>query len=396
MTRLAGSHGSKGEGRRRRWWTALGGVLLFVLLGLVLAPGVARFQPTGMRETPPLAPPLPSAMRATPPSELAFSDATDATDTTDTTDTTERSAASPTVSGLVGAAVGTAPGDAGGNGGRGSTTAHVRPGLSEAFGVDAFDCMILANQVVHIGSPVAGRLEEIPVDRGDRIEAGQVVARLDSDVERAAVRVAKARAERGGEIEFAEASLELGKKRLARATELFERASLSLDTRQQLETEADLAASDVKRARENHRIASLELEQALAVLERRTIRSPIDGFVVERLMAPGEIAVDETTIVRVAQSDPLRVEVVLPSRMFGRVRAGDRTEVVPEAPFGRPRAAEVAVVDPVIDGPSGTFGARFLLPNPDHELPAGLRCQVRFLEMDTRPTTTAGESDPVG
>jgi HlyD family secretion protein len=40
----------------------------------------------------------------------------------------------------------------------------------------------------------------------------------------------------------------------------------------------------------------------------------------------------------------------------------------------------VAIVDPLIDGPSGTFGARLLLPNPDHDLPAGLRCQVRFLD----------------
>jgi multidrug efflux pump subunit AcrA (membrane-fusion protein) len=59
----------------------------------------------------------------------------------------------------------------------------------------------------------------------------------------------------------------------------------------------------------------------------------------------------------------------------GKFRLFDR-----DTPLGQARNAEVAIVDPLIDGPSGTFGARLLLPNPDHDLPAGLRCQVRFLD----------------
>lgn len=96
-------------------------------------------------------------------------------------------------------------------------------------------------------------------------------------------------------------------------------------------------------------------------------------------MDPGEV-VDEETILRIAQIDPLRVEVILPAGTFGHVQPGERAEVVPEPPLDQPRAAEVAIVDPVSDGASGTFGARLLLPNPDRRLPAGLRCQVRFIE----------------
>ena len=174
------------------------------------------------------------------------------------------------------------------------------------------------------------------------------------------------------------ASVDLGEKRRKRALELFENDTLSADLREEAETEATLAALELERARENHRIASLELEHSVARLARRTIRSPISGFVIERLMDPGEI-VDEETILRIAQIDPLRVEVILPSDWFGRVRPGDRAEIIPEAPLDQARAGEVAIVDRVIDGASGTFGARMLLPNPDHDLPAGLRCQVRFL-----------------
>ena len=38
--------------------------------------------------------------------------------------------------------------------------------------------------------------------------------------------------------------------------------------------------------------------------------------------------------------------------------------------------------DRVVDGTSGTFGVRLELPNADHAVPSGLRCQVRFLRVD--------------
>jgi len=346
------------DDRRRRWWTALGGVVLFVVLGLVLAPGLARrepalAQPPGLQEARAaqaegVAPAGSTARPAAPPQRSAPAAAVARVDR------------------------GAEPG-----------AAHTRPPAARpALDVDAFDCMILASEAIEIGSAVADRIAEIPVERGDYVEAGHVVVRLESKVEQAAVQVARARARSEGQLEFAAANLELGRKRRARALELFDLDSISLAAREEVETEADLAASELKRAREQHRVAALELDEALAALERRTIRSPVSGFVVERRMAPGEVAVDEATILRIAQTDPLRVEVILPSELFGRIEPGDRAEVVPEAPLGSPGVAEVTIVDRVIDGPSGTFGARLLLPNPDHDLPAGLRCQVRFLGDD--------------
>jgi hypothetical protein len=70
--------------------------------------------------------------------------------------------------------------------------------------------------------------------------------------------------------------------------------------------------------------------------------------------------------------------VILPSTLFGRVKVGDRAQIVPEPPYEKPRDAEVVIVDQIIDGASGTFGVRLTIPNPDRELPGGLRCQVQF------------------
>jgi multidrug efflux pump subunit AcrA (membrane-fusion protein) len=107
-------------------------------------------------------------------------------------------------------------------------------------------------------------------------------------------------------------------------------------------------------------------------------------------MSPGEV-LDEETVITIAQVDPLRVDVILPSYLFGSVRPGDSVEVVPEPPLDEPRIAEVDIVDRVLDGASGTFGVQLVLPNPDHDLPGGLRCMARLvpnrgdLEAENQP-----------
>jgi multidrug efflux pump subunit AcrA (membrane-fusion protein) len=89
--------------------------------------------------------------------------------------------------------------------------------------------------------------------------------------------------------------------------------------------------------------------------------------------------VDEETILTIAQIDPLRVEVILPSAMFGSIRPEMRAAVVPELREDQVQVASVTIVDRVIDAASGTFGVRLELPNPDHAIPGGLHCQVRFV-----------------
>jgi multidrug efflux pump subunit AcrA (membrane-fusion protein) len=99
--------------------------------------------------------------------------------------------------------------------------------------------------------------------------------------------------------------------------------------------------------------------------------------VVRRILHPGEYA-DPLELMELAQIDPLRVEVFVPVSMLGRVQTGMRGKVTLEKPLDSVHEARVAVVDRVVDAASGTFGVRLELPNPDHSLPAGLRCHVRF------------------
>jgi len=261
----------------------------------------------------------------------------------------------------------------------GETTAG---GISDGLEMDregALDCLVQPSQLVAIGSQTIGLIESVLVERGDPVSAGQVVVELEAGVERAAVEVARMRASTEGALRAREEALSLSASRRKRGAELYEKSALSEDNRQELETQARIAELEVTQAREARQLASLELRQAEARLARRTLRAPISGVVVERLLEPGEV-VDEETILKIARIDPLRVDVLMPAGRYGTVAAGMRAAIEPEHPVDASVVATVSVVDPIIDAASGTFSVQLELPNPDTSIPGGLHCTVKFLE----------------
>ena len=243
----------------------------------------------------------------------------------------------------------------------------------------ALDCLVQPFRIVEIGSQTIGLIETLHVERGDKVEKGQVVVELEAGVERAAVEVARMRASQQGALRVREESLSLSATRRQRGSELFEKDVLSMDIREELETQARIAELELVQAKESRQLAALELLQAEALLARRTLRASISGVVTERLLEPGEI-VDEETILKIAQVDPLRVDVLLPASRFGTARAGMRASIEPEFPVEASVVATVSIVDPVIDAASGTFSVRLDLPNPDGQIPGGLHCTVKFLD----------------
>jgi RND family efflux transporter MFP subunit len=190
------------------------------------------------------------------------------------------------------------------------------------------------------------------VNRGDAVRKGQVVAKLQSGVEAAAVSLSEAR-------------VEFGRRKVERRETLFEKQLISAQERDELVTEVRLREEELKRDAET--------------LKLRTIVSPIDGVVVERRLAPGEfIRTDKSVVLRLAQIDPLNVEVVAPARLFKSLRVGMPGRVSLAPFFPGTYQAKVVVVDQVIDAASGTLGVRLQLPNPDNRIPAGIKCSVVF------------------
>ncbi|MEE9355543.1 MAG: efflux RND transporter periplasmic adaptor subunit [Methylococcaceae bacterium] len=250
------------------------------------------------------------------------------------------------------------------------------------------DCLIEPYMIVNLGVQEQGVIKQLLVERGDFVTAGQVVATLEAGAEQASFQFAAAAAAVEAEIQARQVNLNFNQLQHQRQKELFVKKVISRNEMDQVMTEASLAKWELFKAKEDKRLASLELNRAKALLARRKLQSPISGAVMERFAAPGE-SVKDDPVMKIAQLDPLKVEVIMPVAQYGTVLKGMKATVKPESPIGGEYEAKVTIVDPVIDAASGTFGVRLELPNPKHQLPGGLKCSIKFLPEHSESLKTA-------
>jgi RND family efflux transporter MFP subunit len=230
----------------------------------------------------------------------------------------------------------------------------------QAEEIQPIDCMIEPNIMVEISSPVDGVLDTLLVDRSDEVKKGEILATLKSDVEQVAVDMSMER-------------LKLSQVIYNRARGLYRKKVITLTERDRLDNE--------------NKLAELNLQHAEANLEMKQIRSPIDGVVVKRYSSPGEF-VEADPIIKLAQLNPLKIEVISPVSNYGKIVKGMRAKILPDSGSYPGLIAEVVVVDKVIDAASGTFGIRLELANKDYTIPSGLKCKVRFLPQTKQSTRT--------
>ena len=219
-------------------------------------------------------------------------------------------------------------------------------------------CLLEPSSDVEVGTQAGGYLVEVTADRSDPVREGELLARLNSGVERAAVAVHQTRAE-------------FNRRHLQRTQNLGERQMMSDQELDEIRTDYHLARGELNRAREE--------------LALREVRSPLDGIVVERRAAKGDIVQSEP-IFRLMALDPLHVEVVLSVNYFGTISA-DAEKLIWLPEVDETVSARVVNIDRVIDPRSATFRLRLELPNPDFRIPAGLRCE--FVAGELEPRTPA-------
>jgi RND family efflux transporter MFP subunit len=245
------------------------------------------------------------------------------------------------------------------------------------------DCLIEPNQKVDLGSPVTGLLEQVLVGRADRVKKGQVLARLESRVEAAAAELARFKSAQAGPISVAESKIQFSQKKFDRRQKMAREKVMSAQERDDAEAELRLAQAELKVATENRQIAKLEHRQQSGQLDLRVLRSPFDGVVMEQLAYPGEVVepgAGKGVILRLAQLDPLRIRIVLPKSLFGKVAPQMEVEILPEIPANGRYVAKVRSVDRLVDAASGAFVVMLELPNPKLQIPAGVMCKARFPE----------------
>ena len=248
-----------------------------------------------------------------------------------------------------------------------------------------FECLIQPNQIVEIRSPAEGLIDKIRVQRGDWVKAGQTLVELESAAERSAVATAKYRSEMAGRMKAAKERVQYASTKAGRASELQKQHFVAAQAHDDAQAEMRVAEAELEDTRENQQLARLDYQHALDLLNLRTLRAPFDGVVMDRMLNPGDLTqygTETKPILKLAQINPLRVEVVLPIDYYRKLTVGMAGEVIPERLGGR-YPARVKVIDRVFDAASGTFGVRLELPNPRGAVPGGIRCQVDFPELKT-------------
>jgi RND family efflux transporter MFP subunit len=259
---------------------------------------------------------------------------------------------------------------------------------ASAYGAD-FDCLIEPRQVLELRAPIEGLIERVNVDRGDYVKRGQDLVVLDTRVDQVQASIASHRAQMEGAMRSWESKGELSNKKSTRMDQLHGQNFISSQMRDEAATEKRIAEAELRDAVDSRKLSGLEHQRQLEIIRLKTIRSPVNGVVIERFLNPGEFAeagVGRKPLLKIADIDTLHVEVLLPAAAYGKVRLGTEINVTPEMPAGPAHRAKVKVIDRVLDAASGTFGVRLELPNPQRKILGGIRCRAAFPDIDAALT----------
>ena len=241
----------------------------------------------------------------------------------------------------------------------------------------SLDCIVEPSDIVETGVAQAGIISAVNFDRSDVVAEGAIIATLESGVEHASVKRAELNAKSTASIELQRRTHNLTQMLQSRNRPLAAVSAISKQDMEQIDTEASIAALRVEQEEHNFAVAKIEYERAKATLERTVVKSPIEGVVMQRYKTVGEF-VDDEPILKIAKLHPLHIETLVPTEFMGTLRPGLLAKIHLAFDEEKSYTAMVERIDRVADAASDTFGVRLRLENPDYEIPAGVRCSVKF------------------
>ncbi|MEP9399524.1 efflux RND transporter periplasmic adaptor subunit [Mesorhizobium sp. KR2-14] len=217
-----------------------------------------------------------------------------------------------------------------------------------------------ANASVAVTPDEAGRMTEVAVASGALVEAGTVIARLDSQAEEIAV-------------ERTRLAVSDAKAKLERMQALRNSNTASL-----------VQVTDAEVALHNAELAQRDAELKL---ERRSIVAPISGFIGILPIEAGNYVTQQTTVATIDDRSSIVIDFWVPERFAGAVSVGQKLEATPISNPGRSFAGTVSAVDSRLDEKSRTLRVQARIDNSDDALRAGMSFQVAMgFPGDTYPS----------
>ena len=243
-----------------------------------------------------------------------------------------------------------------------------------------------------------GKLEELMVQRGSEVKAGDVVGRLYDKEVRMDLKRVQAQLATDVEVRLGELRKKINSSKLDHAKSLTQRnrtfvSDEEMELNQFNLTEAELSLEQAKNVRN---LAMISRDRLEIDLHAREITAPHDGMVVEIFKNPGETFIGTEPIIQIVDTTVLRVTGHVDASDTWRVRVGQRVKIfadlnglVPEIE-NQEFTGKVVFVDTRIDKESQTFPIMAEVPNRGGLLRSGLECQMIVLldEIDDSPAAS--------
>lgn len=202
---------------------------------------------------------------------------------------------------------------------------------------------------------VAGLIQSISVEEGDRVTKGQLLAVIDSKRQKF-------------DLDRSQAEVEIIEQELNRLKKISNKEFFSADSMAKLEY--NLQAAMAKRD-----LAALYVQESM-------IRSPIDGVVATRFVKSGNMAKEFDELFYIVNQDELYGIVHLPEQQLQHLRLGQDAQIFANKHTKDTTHATVLRISPIVDAQSGTFKVTLSVPNQKATLKAGMFTRVE-LRYDT-------------
>jgi RND family efflux transporter MFP subunit len=250
---------------------------------------------------------------------------------------------------------------------------------------------VVARRLATVASKSIGRVNEVLIEEGQKVEAGQIVARLDDSNIKASVEQARAA------LAQAEASLEAARVALADAKPIFDRNEQQIKAGVISAQQFDQARATYNAAKTDFDVRTRAVDSARATLsvqlrylDDTIVRAPFAGVVTVKAAQAGEIVSPQsaggftrTGIGTIVDMDSLEVEVDVSENFINRVRPGQPATIKLNAYPDWEIPAEVIAVIPTADRSKATVKVRVGFKQKDSRVLPDMGARVSFLSQPT-------------
>ena len=250
---------------------------------------------------------------------------------------------------------------------------------------------VVARRMATVSAKVTGRVLEVRIEEGARVEEGQVMARLDPVDADAQFALASAQlAAANSQIASVRVQVEQTEADATRLKALVDRGLVSHSQYEAAVAQRDTYRAQYVTAQRNAKVAADALEIAKNGVDNTIVRAPFSGVVIAKAAQPGEIVsplatggFTRTGIGTIVDMDSLEVEVDVGESYIGRVRPSMPAQVVLNAYPDWKIPAHVIAIIPAADRGKATVKVRVAFEEKDARIVPDMGVRVSFLESES-------------